>query len=161
MLGVNVMGVVHGIKAFLPLIRAHGEGGHIVNTGSISSFFVREGGNQAAYCATKYAVAAISEGLEQELKGTGIGVSILCPGAVNTAIFDSAATRPDKFGGGYSRPTQEALKPGFVQTAIDPAIVGQAVVTAIRNDEFYILTHKETWPLIKPRFDRIAAAFAG
>ena len=60
----------------------HGQGGHVVNTGSVSSLFVREGRNQGAYAMTKYAVLALSEALEQELAGSGIGVSVLCPGGV-------------------------------------------------------------------------------
>ena len=98
-IGVNVKGVINGIRTFVPMIRGHGQGGHVVNTGAVSSLFVREGRNQGAYAMTKYAVLALSEALEQELAGSGIGVSILCPGGVNTSIFDSAATRPDRFGG--------------------------------------------------------------
>ena len=96
-IGVNVKGVINGIRTFVPMIRSHGQGGHVVNTGSVSSLFVREGRNQGAYAMTKYAVLALSEALEQELAGSGIGVSVLCPGGVTTAIFDSAATRPDRF----------------------------------------------------------------
>ena len=153
------MGVTNGIRSFVPMIRAHGEGGHVVNTGSMSSFFVREGREQGAYAATKYAVAAISEALEQELKGSGIGVSILCPGAVNTSIFDSAATRPDRFGGAYSRPTQEALRSAFATGSLDPVVVGQRVLQAIRDDDFYILTHTNERAAVKARLDRIIAAF--
>ena len=90
-MGVNIKGVINGIRTFVPLIRSHGQGGHVVNTGSVSSLFVREGRHQGAYAMTKYAVLALSEALEQELKGSGIGVSIVMPGGVNTAIFDSAA----------------------------------------------------------------------
>lgn len=79
-IGVNVMGVINGIRALMPLIRQHGEGGHVVNTASISGFFVRGGRNQGGYAMTKYAVVALSEALEQETKGSGIGVSVLCPG---------------------------------------------------------------------------------
>ena len=157
--GVNVMGVTNGIRSFVPMIRAHGEGGHVVNTGSMSSFFVREGREQGAYAATKYAVAAISEALEQELKGSGIGVSILCPGAVNTSIFDSAATRPDRFGGAYRRPTQEALRSAFATGSLDPVVVGERVLQAIRDEDFYILTHTTERAAVKARLDRIIAAF--
>jgi NAD(P)-dependent dehydrogenase (short-subunit alcohol dehydrogenase family) len=157
--GVNVMGVVNGIRTFVPMIRAHGEGGHVVNTGSMSSFFVRAGREQGAYAATKYAVAALSEALDQELEGSGIGVSILCPGAVSTAIFDSAATRPERFGGAYRRPTQEALKGTSSSASLDPVVVGQRVLQAIRDEDFYILTHTAERPAVQARFDRIMAAF--
>ncbi|MFL5251538.1 MAG: SDR family NAD(P)-dependent oxidoreductase [Rhodopila sp.] len=158
-IGVNIKGVINGIRTFVPMIRAHGQGGHVVNTGSVSSLFVREGRNQGAYAMTKYAVLALSEALEQELRGTGIGVSVLCPGGVTTAIFDSAATRPDRFGGSYQRPEQEAMKSAFAAGALAPEIVGQRVVQAIRDNEFYVLTHTNERLAIGARFDRILAAF--
>lgn len=158
-IGVNVMGVVNGIRSFVPLIRRHGEGGHVVNTASISGFFVREGRNQGAYAMTKYAVVALSEALEQEVAGTGIGVSVLCPGPVKTAIFDSAATRPDRFGGPYSRPTQEAMKTGTIGTGLEPDAVGQLVLQAIRDKDFYILTHTTERAVVQARHRRIEAAF--
>jgi NAD(P)-dependent dehydrogenase (short-subunit alcohol dehydrogenase family) len=157
--GVNVKGVINGIRTFVPMIRAHGQGGHVVNTGSISSLFVREGRNQGAYAMTKYAVLALSEALEQELAGSGIGVSILCPGGVSTSIFDSAATRPDRFGGSYSRPEQEAMRSAFASGALDPVVVGRRVLQAIQDDEFYILTHTNERDTITARFERIRAAF--
>jgi NAD(P)-dependent dehydrogenase (short-subunit alcohol dehydrogenase family) len=158
-IGVNVKGVINGIRTFVPIIRAHGEPGHIVNTGSVSSLFVREGRHQGAYAMSKYAVLALSEALEQELAGTNIGVSILCPGGVNTSIFDSAATRPDRFGGSYKRPEQEAMKSAFATGALNPETVGRRVLQAIQDNEFYILTHTNEREAITKRFDRIRAAF--
>jgi NAD(P)-dependent dehydrogenase (short-subunit alcohol dehydrogenase family) len=158
-IGVNVMGVINGIRTFVPMIRAHGQGGHVVNTGSVSSLFVREGRDQGAYAMTKYAVLALSEALEQELAGAGIGVSVLCPGGVRTSIFDSATTRPDRFGGSYRRPEQEAMKTAFAPAALDPDVVGRRVLQAIRDNEFYVLTHTGEREVISARFDRIRAAF--
>src|SRR5215831_14829371 len=80
------MGVVHGVKAFLPLLRSHGEGGHIVNTASMAGFLPFGFG---AYCATKFALVGISEALAMELEPQGIGVSVLCPGWVATHITES------------------------------------------------------------------------
>ncbi len=157
-IGVNVLGVINGIRSFVPLIRRHGEGGHVVNTASISGFFVREGRNQGAYSMTKYAVVALSEALEQELQAAGIGVSVLCPGAVQTRIFQSASTRPDKFGGPYARPQQEALR-GAMGHSLAPDLVGQRVVQAIRDNEFYVLTHAGERDAVKARHARIEAAF--
>jgi NAD(P)-dependent dehydrogenase (short-subunit alcohol dehydrogenase family) len=158
-MGVNINGVINGIRTFVPLIRAHGQGGHVVNTGSISSLFVREGRNQGAYAMTKYAVLALSEALEQEAKEAGIGVSVLCPGGVTTSIFDSAATRPLRFGGAYRRPEQEALKSAFTGGALHPDVVGRRVLQAIRDEEFYVLTHTGERDIITARLDRIRAAF--
>lgn len=157
-IGVNVLGVINGIRAFVPMIRSHGEGGHVVNTASISGFFIRAGRNQGAYSMTKYAVVALSEALEQEVADAGIGVSVLCPGAVETHIFESAATRPDRFGGPYARPQQEALR-GAMGRALPPEMVGQRVLQAIRDREFYVLTHAGERAAVKARHDRIEAAF--
>lgn len=158
-IGVNIKGVINGIRTFVPMIRSHGQGGHVVNTGSVSSLFVREGRNQGAYAMTKYAVLALSEALEQELKGSGIGVSVVCPGGVNTAIFESAATRPERFGGTYRRPEQEALKSAFATGMLAPEVVGRRVLQAIQDDEFYVLTHTTEREIIGERLDRIKAAF--
>jgi NAD(P)-dependent dehydrogenase (short-subunit alcohol dehydrogenase family) len=76
-IGGNVLGVINGIRAFVPMIRSHGAGGHVVNTASISGLFPRAGQNQGAYSMTKYAVVGLSEALEQELTGSGIGISVL------------------------------------------------------------------------------------
>ncbi len=158
-IGVNVKGVINGIRSFVPLIRANGGAGHVVNTGSVSSLFVRDGRNQGAYAMSKYAVLALSEALEQELAGTEIGVSILCPGGVTTSIFDSAANRPDRFGGSYQRPEQEVMKSAFATGALSPEIVGRRVLQAIQDNEFYILTHTNERETILRRFDRLRAAF--
>src|ERR1700679_3856003 len=87
-LDVNVMGVLHGIKTFLPHIRAHGEGGHIVNTASMAG--MNSGLGFSPYSASKFAVVNISEGLAMRLKPLGIGVTVVCPGFVNTHIWQSA-----------------------------------------------------------------------
>jgi NAD(P)-dependent dehydrogenase (short-subunit alcohol dehydrogenase family) len=134
-IGVNVMGVIHGIHALVPLIRRHGEGGHVVNTASISGFFVREGRHQGGYAMTKYAVVALSEALEQETRGSSIGVSVLCPGP----------GRADPAGGFAGR--------------MEPEAVGARVLHAIRHDEFYIFTHTGERAVIQARHARIAAAF--
>jgi NAD(P)-dependent dehydrogenase (short-subunit alcohol dehydrogenase family) len=150
-IGVNVMGVIHGIHALVPLIRRHGEGGHVVNTASISGFFVREGRNQGGYAMTKYAVVALSEALEQETKGSGIGVSVLCPGPVRTPFFVSG-TASGLTGTARADPT------GGFTGRIEPEAVGARVVHAIRHDEFYIFTHANERAVVQARHARIAAA---
>ena len=157
-IGVNVLGVINGIRTFVPMIRRHGEGGHVVNTASISGFFIRRGRNQGAYSMTKYAVVALSEALEQEVEDAGIGVSVLCPGAVQTQLLDSPSLRPQRFGGAYSRPQQEALR-GTMGQRIGPDAAGQRVLHAIQHNEFYVLTHAGERDAIKSRHARIEAAF--
>jgi hypothetical protein len=78
---------------------------------------------------------------------------------VNTSIFASAATRPDRFGGSYRRPQQEALKSVFAPGALDPVVVGRRVLRGIQDNEFYILTHTGEREIISARLDRIKAAF--
>lgn len=92
-LDVNLMGVVHGIRAFLPHMRAHGEGGHIVNTASMAG--MQSGLGFSPYTASKFAVVGMSEGLAPQLAPFGIGVSVLCPGFVRTRIGESGRNRPE------------------------------------------------------------------
>src|ERR1700731_1209610 len=95
-LDVNLMGVLHGIRTFLPLIRAHGEGGHIVNTASMAGMV--SGLGFSPYAASKFAVVNMSEGLAMQLAPHGIGVTVLCPGFVRTPISESARNRPERYG---------------------------------------------------------------
>src|SRR5713101_5072488 len=95
-LDVNLMGVLHGIRTFLPHIRAHGEGGHVVNTASMAG--MNSGLGFSPYTATKFAVVAMSEGLSAQLKPHGIGVSVLCPSYVRTGIGESGRNRPVRYG---------------------------------------------------------------
>src|SRR6516164_4690313 len=88
---VNLMGLVHGVRAFLPHLKSHGEGGHIVNTASMAGFL---GTGFGPYTASKFAVVGISETLRAELAPHGIGVSVLCPGWVNTRILESRSNWP-------------------------------------------------------------------
>src|SRR3990172_7023594 len=138
-IGVNVYGVIHGIRSLVPRIRRHGEGGHGVNAASIGGLQVHPGWNTGAYSMTKYAVVALSEALEQELSGSGIGVSVLCPAAVRTAIYDSARNRPARLGGPFRREQQHFLK-DTIADGLTPLQVGERVLRAIRDDEFFVFT---------------------
>ena len=104
-IGVNIWGVIHGIRNFVPAILRHGEEGHIVNTASVAGFQNRRDTNQGPYSMSKYAVLSLSEALEHELQGTNVGVSVLCPGPVNTNIPRGARNRPDHLDGPQIRPT--------------------------------------------------------
>ena len=158
-LGVNLYGVINGVAAFLPLIREHGEGGHVVNTASIGGMQVGKGRNTGPYSVSKYGVVAFSESLSQELDGTNIGVSVLCPAAVNTAIFKSAARRPDRFGGPLAVEQDEAYDRELRDVGMLPDDVGKRVVAAIRADELFIFTHEHSREWLAERFGRILAAF--
>src|ERR1700686_3205972 len=95
-LDVNLMGVLYGIRTFLPHIRAHGEGGHIVNTASMAG--MDSGLGFSSYAASKFAVVTMSEGLAMQIKPFGIGVTVLCPGYVRTRIGERGRNRPERYG---------------------------------------------------------------
>jgi NAD(P)-dependent dehydrogenase (short-subunit alcohol dehydrogenase family) len=158
MIGVNLYGVIHGIEIFLPLIRRQGEEGHIVNTASIAGFQVRGERRSGGYAATKFAVLALSESLAHDLAGTPVGVSVLAPAAVKTRIYVSGENRPVRFGGPYVEPGNNPLQQELA-SGLEPDVVGERVVRAIRNREFYVFTHMATKPWLEARHRRIIAAF--
>lgn len=161
-IGVNLHGVISGIQTFLPRIKGHGEGGHVVNTASIAGHVALPG--LGIYNATKYAVVGISETLVQELEPDGIGVSVLCPGFVDTNIYDSQRNRPKALQNPDTDPGQDFLGGSeqveqVRQSAMDPALVGEKVLEAVRNNEFYILTHPDFRPLVEERMQNIIEGF--
>jgi NAD(P)-dependent dehydrogenase (short-subunit alcohol dehydrogenase family) len=161
-LGVNLMGVVHGTEVFLPHIRAQGEGGHIVNTASMAGMIGIP--NFGPYCATKFAVVAMTEILAQELAETNIGASVLCPGFVRTRIHESGRARQSRFGGPKEIAQDDSTGlgddvPNAVLSGIDPTIVGDRVVQAIKDGDLYIFTHPEFKENVEERFNGILAAF--
>lgn len=155
---VNLYGVIHGIQAFLPLLQKHGEEAHIVNTASIAGFQVNPDLHSAGYAMTKYAVVALSEGLENELKGTKVGMSVLCPAAVDTLIYRSARNRPVRFGGPQER-MQELFLKDLLAEGWAPDRIGARVVDAIRAGEFFVFTHAATREWIERRHARLREAF--
>lgn len=161
-IGVNLYGVLNGIKSFVPLIVAGGEGGHVVNTSSIGGFQVNRlpDWHQGLYAATKFAVTALSEGLRFDLEDQNIGVSVLAPANVLTNILTSDRNRPERFGGPTtgSQP-QEVLAEMFRKNGISPEAVGERVIQAIIDNELYIFTHLATQEWLEKRHRRIEAAF--
>jgi NAD(P)-dependent dehydrogenase (short-subunit alcohol dehydrogenase family) len=151
-LGVNLWGVIHGIRSFVPRMIAGGEPGHIVNTASIAG--LTSAAMLGAYNVSKHGVVTLSETLLRDLSmmGSTIGVSVLCPGWVKTGIFDSGRNRPDELrnpgdpgmfeGGGLS---------GILENGLQPAEVAAMVLDAVQTDRFYILTHPDWTPMIEQR----------
>lgn len=151
----NLGGVVNGVKIIAPLIKAHGEGGHIVNTASMAGLIAlpADGGT---YSTAKFAVRGLTESLRLSLAPHGIGVSCLCPGLTRSRIMDSA--RDDNPSGQSSE--IDSLFDGM-NGAMDPMEVGAAVVRGIRENALYILTHSEFRDEVAGLFDDILAAFPG
>jgi NAD(P)-dependent dehydrogenase (short-subunit alcohol dehydrogenase family) len=161
-LDVNLMGVLHGIRSFLPHIRGHGEGGHIVNTASMAG--MTGGLGFSPYTASKFAVVGMSEGLAAQLKPHGIGVSVLCPSFVRTGIGESGRNRPQRYG---PTATLDPASPAAAMVAeialrleagLEPDAVAARVLDAIRNDELYVFTHPDSREAVDERFAAIQAA---
>jgi NAD(P)-dependent dehydrogenase (short-subunit alcohol dehydrogenase family) len=155
---VNLLGVVYGMEVFAPLIESHGEGGHFVNTASMAGMVGTPG--LEPYCASKFAVVGMSEGWAMQLNPKNIGVSILCPGFVQTRIHESQRNKPARYG---AQPAAEAADlmnvAQLVMTGIPVEPVANRVVEAIRDNDLYIFTHTEFKPVVEMRFANILAAF--
>lgn len=156
-LGVNLFGVVHGIRAFVPRMVAAGEEGHVVNTASMAGLF--SGPGMGAYNASKHAVVAISETLAADLDAVAapIGVSVLCPGFVNTRIYESDRNRP---AGRVERPDGDrfAAFRRMLEGGMSPAAVAERVVEAVRAGRLYVLTHPDLVGVAEQRFRTIVEA---
>ncbi len=154
-LGINLMGVVHGIRTFVPRMLAGGEAGHIVNTASFGGLI--SGTANPIYIVSKHAVVALSENLHNDLtvRNTKIGVSVLCPGWVRTAIVDSDRNRDHApaLTENISR-IRNRFRDG-INTGLEPDAVGEMVVDAISSERFYIHTHPEWMDVVRNRFDAI------
>lgn len=158
-LGVNLGGVINGIRSFVPLLLEQ-EAAHIVNTASVFGIFA---GALGPYGISKHAVVALSETLHFQLRqlGTRVGVSVLCPGAVRTRFGTSGRNRPAAAGPPLAsaeadRASQEQFQ-RLLATAIDPAEVARLVVQGIRGSRFYILTSSNRNQAIRRRGEEILA----
>lgn len=160
-LDVNLRGVIWGIEVFGPLIESHGAGGQIVSTASIAGLI---SGSSSPYNVSKYGVVSLSEGLRVELAPRGIGVSVLCPGLINTNIADSHRNVPGRFTGEMpplSLGANAALGrlKELLAEGIDPLYVGELVREGIENDWPYIFTDLQFEPFVERRFAAIKSGF--
>ena len=163
-LGVNLWGVIHGIRAFVPRMLTQGDTCHIVNTASILGLV--GGSGEGIYKVSKHGVVALSETLADELaqEGANIQVHVLCPGWVRTGILDSARNRPDTLRNSETEtpPRQETIGGSRnvraeMEAGMSPAEVAEHVYNAIQNGTFYIHTHPEHKAWIRERMARILA----
>lgn len=156
--GVNMMSVVYGCRAVLPHMREHGLPSWIVNTASMAGMVGLPG--MSPYCATKFAVVAMSEALRGELADTSIGVSVLCPGWVRTRIHDSRRNhpQPDAPSASLSDPEQVKAVRELIEHGMPPERVADRVVEAIEADEFYIFTHPDMGSMVEERSQEISRA---
>lgn len=154
-LSVNLQGVANGLLAFLPRMRGQGEG-HVVNTASLAGLLPVP--TLGIYAASKHGVVGLSETLRLELAGSGVSCSVLCPGVVNTAIFNAERNRPDSLGGPSSDTPPEAAAL-MAQGGKDPLEVGRMVRQGVIDDDLYIFSHPEAAAFVEARFEGIRAAF--
>ena len=154
MLDVNVGGVANGCRSFVPRLLEQGQAGHIVNTASVGGFV--SGPGLGVYCATKFAVVALSDSLRYELSETDIGVSTLCPGAVKTNLYEADRSRPESLSDTAGRADVMRIA---IETGSDPIEVGESVLRGIRVDAPYIFTHSHYRQAFETRFNAVLAAF--
>ena len=155
---VNLDGVINGVVTFVDDIRSQGEGGHFVNTASIAGQYGMR--RLGIYCASKFGVVGMSETMRIDLADAGIGVSVLCPGVVATGIGNSERNRPDEYGGDEAPAmTRSEDAPAADMEVMEAAAVGDIVLHAVQNDQFYILTHEEFKPALDARAVEISEAF--
>ena len=145
-MGVNIMGVVHGLRSFVPLLLEHGEPGHVVNTASMAG--VTSAPLAGVYYMSKHAVMALSESLYHEMvqAETQVGVSVLCPELIHTAIARSERNRPHHLKRDDRVDPQREVVEGaireLIHTGLDPSVMADRVVDAMRENRFYILSEE-------------------
>jgi NAD(P)-dependent dehydrogenase (short-subunit alcohol dehydrogenase family) len=129
---INVMGVVHGCRAFLPRMIARGRGGHVANMASASGFVGTPG--MSTYCASKFALVGLSESMRAELRRSGIGVSVICPSYVKTPI----AGKVKLVGALDNARARERIERAFTRRAVTPEAVAERTLRAIRHNAFLV-----------------------
>ena len=156
-LGVDLWGVIYGVRTFVPILLSQDTEGHIVNTSSMGGFLTRT--RAAHYEVAKHGVVALSECLHYELRerDARIGVSVLAPGSVDTQIFQSQRNRPPGSSEGAADAADSPAAPpfGLPPNRMPPSRVAEITFEAIRAERFYIITHPESKVPMKARFENI------
>ncbi len=158
-MGVNFGGNVNGLVSFIPKLKAHGEGGHIVNVASMAAFIA--GPQAGIYTASKFAVRGLTECLRYNLAPYNIGVSLCCPGLTKTNAWDSALKRPDNFkDSGLGEVDKAELEKfgGAFDLGMDPLEVGEKILKGMTENRGLILTHPEHGPDIQEIYETTMAA---
>jgi len=160
-LGVNLGGAINAVRTFVPAMLAHGQGGHVVVTASVAGLFA--GSASGCYATSKFALVGLAESLRADLAAHAVGVSVLCPGPVQSELFEStAAVRPSALAATGSVPVIPAgvrrEETPIFATALTPEEVGRLVVRGIRRNDLYILTHAEIRPMLEARAAALLAS---
>jgi NAD(P)-dependent dehydrogenase (short-subunit alcohol dehydrogenase family) len=156
-LGINFMGVVHGIRSFVPRMLEQEVEGHVVNTASVAGLLSLPG--SAVYCASKHAVVTVSECLYQDLRRAKarIGVSVLCPAFVKTGIAESQRNRPATLAATnpLSAPYDDAMRRAVAAGRLGAADVAAITLDAVKNNRFYVLPHQKIKNAVETRMHDI------
>lgn len=153
---INLMGVVHGVEIFTPLIKSHGEGGYFVNTASMAGHIASPA--MAPYHATKFAVVGYSEALKEDLARDNIGVSVLCPAWVRTHIYKSHLNSPTALAASSDGSDFSVMK-DVVESGLEPGLVADWTVECVEADRFYVFTHPSMLAYIDARHEQIRADY--
>ncbi len=162
LLNVNLTGVFNGLRAFLPHIAAHGEGGHLIATSSILGLVAS--GALGVYTTTKFGVVGMMEALRAELADTNIGVSVICPGFVTSNLWDTQRNRPSELahsGAEVPPPTGEQLAEALQAAeavCMTPLELGRLVLRGMLDNDLYILTHPEFERSLRERCEALMAS---
>jgi NAD(P)-dependent dehydrogenase (short-subunit alcohol dehydrogenase family) len=157
-LGVNLDGVVHGITEFLPDMLDSGQDCHIVNTASMNG--IVPSAQSAMYSASKYGVVGLTETLHNELAGTRVGVTALCPAGVVTRITDSVRNRPTAAAAADdTRPAHVPSSSFDISPALEPEVVAQMTLAGVRAGQLYVFTDPKVKDLILDHHERMLADF--
>jgi NAD(P)-dependent dehydrogenase (short-subunit alcohol dehydrogenase family) len=157
-IGVELMGAVYGIQAFLPHLKSQGEGGHVVTVASMAGMVGLAGAGP--HVAAKFGLVGLSEVLAAEMAGTSIGVSMLCCGFMRTRQADSARNRPERYGTRTEvSPAAAAQLAALVRSGQEPQEVAEMVMRAIKENELYIFTDPGFRSALEERSQRILAAY--
>jgi NAD(P)-dependent dehydrogenase (short-subunit alcohol dehydrogenase family) len=160
-LAVNLGGAINAVHTFAAPMIAAGRGGHIVITASVAGLFAGPGAG--VYATSKYALVGFAESLRADLRESGVGVSVLCPGPVKSELFESTQkVRPAHWAATGSVPVVPAgtlrEDTAIYKTAPAGAEIGQRVLKGVRRNELYILTHAEIRPVLEARAAALLAA---
>lgn len=157
-LGVNLFGMINGVKSFLPKLRAHGEGAHILNTSSMAGLIPMPASG-GIYTTSKFAARGFSESLRIALAGSGVGVSVLCPGLVKTGMIQTGAELSPVRAGADGATPFGAQPVNLFDAGVEPIAIGRRALQGIIANEAYILTHGEFRDELAEIFEEILAAF--
>lgn len=161
-LGVNLGGVVNGVVTFLPELQRHGSAAHLINTASVGGLLGMR--SLSIYNASKFGVVGLSEALRADLEGTGIGVSVLCPGIIDTALTSSERNRPAHLRNADAAPI--ATQPDSAAAPSNPIAMSAdtfatLALNAVLQDRFWVCSHPEFAPLVAQRNASVQSSFTG